>query len=91
VGEIAYPLDGGVFSAGSLLDWLAKGLGPAADGKELAAQAAEVSHSAPVIVLPALALHGAPGWSPTAWASQTWLRRWRTPSRSGSCASMAAC
>jgi glycerol kinase len=49
-----------------LLDWLAEGLGLAADGKALAAQAAEVSDSAGVIVLPALAGLGAPWWSPTA-------------------------
>ena len=66
VGEIAYALDGGVFAAGSLLDWLADGLGLAADAAALAARAAEVRDSAGVIVVPALAGLGAPWWQPAA-------------------------
>ena len=66
VGEVAYALDGGVFAAGSLLDWLAEGLGLAADAAALAAAAAEVKDSAGVIVLPALAGLGAPWWRPAA-------------------------
>ena len=66
VGEVAYALDGGVFAAGSLLDWLAGGLGLAADTASLAAGAAEVPDSAGVIVLPALAGLGAPWWRPAA-------------------------
>jgi glycerol kinase len=62
VGEVAHALDGGVFAAGSLLDWLAKGLGLAADAPALAAAAASVSDSAGVLVLPALAGLGAPWW-----------------------------
>ncbi len=66
VGGVAYALDGGVFAAGSLLDWLAGGLGLAADAASLAARAAEVEDSAGVIVLPALAGLGAPWWLPAA-------------------------
>jgi len=66
VGEIAYALDGGVFAAGSLLDWLAKGLGLAPDTAALAASAAQAGDSAGVIVLPALAGLGAPWWRPGA-------------------------
>ncbi len=66
VGEVAHALDGGVFAAGSLLDWLAGGLGLAADTASLAAGAAEVPDSAGVIVLPALAGLGAPWWQPAA-------------------------
>jgi glycerol kinase len=62
VGEVAHALDGGVFAAGSLLDWLATGLGLAPDAAALAAAAAEVSDSAGVMVLPALAGLGAPWW-----------------------------
>jgi glycerol kinase len=68
VGEVAYALDGGVFAAGSLLDWLAQGLGLAADASALAAAAATVHDSAGVIVLPALAGLGAPWWRPGAHA-----------------------
>ncbi|MGD0452150.1 MAG: FGGY-family carbohydrate kinase, partial [Solirubrobacteraceae bacterium] len=57
---------GGVFAAGSLLDWLATGLGLAADAPSLAATAASVPDSAGVMVLPALAGLGAPWWHPGA-------------------------
>jgi glycerol kinase len=68
VGEISYALDGGVFAAGSLLDWLAHGLGLAIDAPALAASAATVTDSAGVIMLPALAGLGAPWWRPAAHA-----------------------
>jgi glycerol kinase len=66
VGEVAYALDGGVFAAGSLLDWLAEGLGLAPDAPAVAAAAATVPDSAGVLVLPALAGLGAPWWRPDA-------------------------
>lgn len=62
IGEVAYALDGGVFAAGSLLDWLAGGLGLASGASELAALAATVPDGAGVLVLPALAGLGAPWW-----------------------------
>jgi glycerol kinase len=66
IGEISHALDGGVFAAGSLLDWLATGLGLAADAPSLAAAAGSVPDSAGVMVLPALAGLGAPWWRPDA-------------------------
>ncbi len=66
LGKVAHALDGGVFAAGSLLDWLATGLGLAADAASLAAAAADVQDSAGVMVLPALAGLGAPWWRPAA-------------------------
>jgi glycerol kinase len=66
IGEIAYALDGGVFTAGALLDWLAGGLGLANDTPALLAAAASVPDSAGVIMLPALAGLGAPRWRPRA-------------------------
>jgi glycerol kinase len=66
VGEISHALDGGVFAAGSLLDWLARGLGLAVDAPALAAAAAGVPDSAGVTVLPAIAGLGAPWWLPGA-------------------------
>ncbi len=63
VGEVAGALDGGVFAAGSLLDWLAGGLGLATDAAALAKAAASVPDSAGVVVLPALAGLGAPWWN----------------------------
>lgn len=66
IGEVANALDGGVFAAGSLLDWLAAGLGLATDAPALGAIAAEVPDSAGVLLLPALAGLGAPWWQPAA-------------------------
>jgi glycerol kinase len=64
--EVAHALDGGVFAAGSLLDWLADGLGLADDAATLAGMAAGVPDSGGVMVLPALAGLGAPWWRPSA-------------------------
>jgi len=61
-----YALDGGVFAAGALLDWLASDLGLAADAAALAGLAATVPDSSGVRVLPALAGLGAPWWRPEA-------------------------
>jgi glycerol kinase len=61
-GKVEYALDGGVFTAGALLEWLSGDLGLAADPPALAALAAEVDDSGGVRVLPALAGLGAPWW-----------------------------
>lgn len=62
----AFALDGGVFSAGSLLDWLAADLGLAPDVPTLLAMAREVPDAAGVRLLPALGGLGAPWWRPEA-------------------------
>jgi glycerol kinase len=67
-GRVEYALDGGVFTAGALLEWLSRDLGLAADPAALAAAAAEVEDSGGVRVLPALAGLGAPWWRPGARA-----------------------
>jgi glycerol kinase len=61
-GDVEWALDGGVFTAGALLEWLTRDLGLAADPAELAALAAEVEDAGGVRVLPALAGLGAPWW-----------------------------
>ncbi len=66
--EVAYALDGGVFAAGALLDWLSGELGLAGDAAKLARAAATVQDSAGVRLLPALAGLGAPWWRPQARA-----------------------
>lgn len=66
IGEVAHALDGGVFAAGALLDWLAQGLGLACDAASLASAAGEVADSAGVRILPALSGLGAPWWRPDA-------------------------
>jgi glycerol kinase len=62
----SHALDGGVFSAGSLLGWLAGGLGFAPDVESLVRSAASVPDTAGVRVLPALGGLGAPWWRPEA-------------------------
>jgi glycerol kinase len=66
IGEVAHALDGGVFTAGALLEWLAGDLGLAADVPSLTRAAAAVEDSAGVRVLPALAGLGSPWWQPGA-------------------------
>ena len=67
-GEVEWALDGGVFTAGALLDWLSRDLGLAPDAATFAGLAAQVDDAAGVRVLPALAGMGAPWWRPTARA-----------------------
>ncbi len=61
-GKVEWAIDGGVFTAGALLEWLSRDLGLAEDPPALAAAAAEVEDSGGVSVLPALAGMGAPWW-----------------------------
>jgi glycerol kinase len=63
VGErLEWAIDGGVFTAGALLQWLSHDLGLAAGPAELAAAAARVEDAGGVRILPALAGLGAPWW-----------------------------
>jgi glycerol kinase len=67
-GEVEWAIDGGVFTAGALLEWLSRDLGLASDPPALAAMAAEVEDAGGARVLPALAGVGAPWWRPRARA-----------------------
>ncbi len=60
--EVSYALDGGVFSAGTVLAWLRDGLDAFADPAESELLARSVPDAAGVHVLPALAGLGAPWW-----------------------------
>jgi glycerol kinase len=64
-----YAIDGGVFAAGAMLEWLCRELGVAADPPALSALARETDSSAGARVLPALAGIGAPWWRPDARAA----------------------
>jgi glycerol kinase len=61
-GRVEYALDGGVFTAGALLEWLSRDLGLADGPPALAALAREVEDAHGVRLLPALAGLGAPWW-----------------------------
>ena len=65
-GVTEYALDGGVFAAGALLEWMSRKLGFAEDPQALAALARDVEDSGGVRVLPAIAGIGAPWWRPEA-------------------------
>ena len=65
-GRPTYALDGGVFSAGAFLDWLADDLGLIDEPAALDRLAGEVGDAGGVRVLPALAGLGAPWWDPDA-------------------------
>src|SRR6185295_13040991 len=67
-GTVEWAIDGGVFTAGALLEWLSRDLGLASDPAALAAAAAEVDDAGGVRVLPALSGVGAPWWRPDARA-----------------------
>jgi len=67
-GRTEYALDGGVFAAGAMLEWMCKELGLAADPPALSALAREAHGSAGARVLPGLAGIGAPWWRPNARA-----------------------
>src|ERR671925_630434 len=67
-GRVEWAIDGGVFTAGALLEWLSRDLGLADDPAALAAAAAQVEDAGGVRVLPALSGVGAPWWRPEARA-----------------------
>src|SRR5215216_2630497 len=63
-----YAIDGGVFAAGAMLDWLCRELGLAESAAALGPLAGAVEDAAGAQVLPALAGVGAPWWRPAARA-----------------------
>src|SRR5262245_920310 len=67
-GKVEYALDGGVFAAGAMLEWMCNQLGIAEDPPALSKLAREAETSAGARVLPGLAGIGAPWWRPNARA-----------------------
>ena len=67
-GKLEYALDGGVFAAGAMLEWMCDQLGIAEDPPALSGLAREAESSAGARVLPGLAGIGAPWWRPNARA-----------------------
>lgn len=72
-GRRSYALEGAIFVAGSLIQWLRDGLGLLGDAAESEALARSVPDSAGVTLVPALSGLGAPWWSPTARGAVTGL------------------
>jgi glycerol kinase len=67
-GKVEYALDGGVFAAGGMLEWMCNQLGIAESPPKLSELARAAESSAGVRVLPGLAGIGAPWWRPNARA-----------------------
>ena len=67
-GRMEYAIDGGVFAAGAMLEWLCRELGMADSPKVLAELARGAEGNGGARVLPGLAGVGAPWWKPDARA-----------------------
>jgi glycerol kinase len=65
-GRTEYALDGGVFAAGEMLEWLCRELGLADEPDALGALAAAADGSDGVRILPGITGVGAPWWRPDA-------------------------
>jgi glycerol kinase len=72
-GERAYALEGSVFVAGSLIQWLRDSLGLIATAAESEELARSVTDAGGVIFVPALSGLGAPHWAPEARAALSGL------------------
>jgi glycerol kinase len=72
-GERRYALEGSVFVAGSLIQWLRDALGLLATAAESEALARSVADTGGVYMVPALAGLGAPHWRPEARAAMSGL------------------
>ncbi len=66
-----YALEGSIFVAGSLMQWLRDAMGLIADSAESAELAASVADTGGVVIVPALTGLGAPHWRPEARAAIT--------------------
>ena len=73
--EVTYALEGSVFIAGALVQWLRDGLQLFADASETQKMAESVSDSGGVFVVPAFVGLGAPHWDPYARGTIVGLSR----------------
>jgi glycerol kinase len=67
-GRLEYAIDGGVFAAGAMLEWMCRELGIAARPAELTELAREADENGGARVLPGISGLGAPWWKPEARA-----------------------
>ncbi|MEZ6087038.1 MAG: glycerol kinase GlpK [Pirellulaceae bacterium] len=65
-GKVTYCLEGSIFIAGAIVQWLRDGLGLIKQSEDVEALAEEVPDSGDVVVVPALVGLGAPHWDPHA-------------------------
>jgi glycerol kinase len=77
-GAVDYALEGSVFVAGAIVQWLRDGLGIIAGSGEVEPLAASVADNGGVYLVPALAGLGAPHWDPLARGAILGLTRGAT-------------
>jgi glycerol kinase len=77
-GPLEYALEGSVFIAGAVVQWLRDGLGLIAKSSEVEALAARVSDNGGVYLVPAFTGLGAPHWDATARGAIVGLTRGST-------------
>jgi glycerol kinase len=77
-GRTEYALEGSVFIAGAVVQWLRDGLGIIRASKDVEALAAQVEDTHGVYLVPAFAGLGAPHWDPYARGTMTGLTRGTT-------------
>jgi glycerol kinase len=77
-GRTEYALEGSVFIAGALVQWLRDGLGVIRSAAEVEALAASVPDAGGVVLVPAFAGLGAPHWDPRARGTILGLTRGTT-------------
>ena len=74
-GQRAYALEGSVFIAGAVVQWLRDGLGLIRESAEVGELAMQVPDSGGVILVPAFAGLGAPHWDPHARGTMLGITR----------------
>ena len=77
-GQTTYALEGGVFVAGAVVQWLRDGLGIIRSASEVEELAARVPDSGGVVLVPAFVGLGAPYWDPYARGTMVGLTRGTT-------------
>ena len=77
-GQTTYALEGGVFVAGAVVQWLRDGLGIIRSAGEVEELAARVPDSGGVVLVPAFVGLGAPYWDPYARGTMVGLTRGTT-------------
>ena len=65
-GKVSYALEGSIFIAGALIQWLRDEMGMIVTSAEVDERAAEVGDSGGLVIVPAFAGLGAPHWDPRA-------------------------
>ena len=89
--EITYALEGSVFMAGAIIQWLRDGLGIIGTAAEVEAIAASVPSSEGVVLVPAFAGLGAPWWQADARATISGMTRGTTRAHIARAALEAIC